>query len=190
MPGVGGGGRKQLQALSEAVTSAWEAVYTRVHLPSPPGALTPTTEARLSLEFDGFVNPGVPEFGSDPWEQRVISRALGHNLVPRWVVPIFRTVSSLQWGIRPSRKISATNWPKATWGKSLFEPISSSVNGGQCLSPATTYYGSVVNSASGVRVHASDLCQGVAWGRSLHLSEPQFPPQQTRDSLTNFMGTL
>lgn len=56
-------------------------------LPSPPGAPTPMTEAGLSLEFDGFVNPGVQESGSDPWEQRVISRALGHNLVPMWVVP-------------------------------------------------------------------------------------------------------
>lgn len=49
-------------------------------------------------------------------------------------VPISRTVSSLRRGIRLSRKISvgcpATNWPKATLGKSLFEPASSSVRGG------------------------------------------------------------
>lgn len=35
--------------------------YTCMHL--PPGAPTPLTEAGLSLEFDGFVNPGVQESG-------------------------------------------------------------------------------------------------------------------------------
>lgn len=49
----GGGGRKQLQALSKAVTPA-------CYLPSPPDVPTHMAEAWLSLEFGGLVNPGGP----------------------------------------------------------------------------------------------------------------------------------